>query len=86
MRLEIGRNEDRWEFRGGIGGLKSILVDEDISLRGLFDKMYAKLGLSRDTIDLVLSYSPPLNKKCSLLVLKGDEDVAALLASRSDCT
>ena len=39
--------EDYWEFRGGIGGLKSILVEEGISLRGLFDKIYAKLGLSR---------------------------------------
>ena len=78
--------EDLWEFRGGIGGLKSILVEEDISLRGLFDKIYDKLRLSRDTMDLVLSYSPPLNKKCSPLVLKDDEDVAALLASRSDST
>ena len=75
---------DRWEFRGDIGGLKSILVDEDISLTGLCDKIYAKLGLSRDTMDLLLSYMPPLNKKCSLLVLKDDEDVAALLASRSN--
>ena len=78
--------EDRWEFKGGVGGLKSILVEEDISLAGLFDKIYGKLGLSRDTMDLVLSYSPPLNKKCSPLVLKDDEDVAALLASRSDST
>ncbi|KAL5542415.1 hypothetical protein UlMin_010125 [Ulmus minor] len=37
-------------------------------------------------MDLVLSYSPPLNKKCSPLVLKDEEDVAALLASRSDST
>ena len=37
--------EDRWEFRGGIGGLKSILVKEDISRRGLIEKIYAKLGL-----------------------------------------
>ncbi|KAL5572822.1 hypothetical protein UlMin_022419 [Ulmus minor] len=37
-------------------------------------------------MDLVLSYTPPLNKKCSPLVLKDDEDVAALLASRSDST
>ena len=78
--------EDCWEFKGDIGGLKSILVEEDISLAGLFDKNYAKLGLSRDTMDLVLSYSPPLNKKCSPLILKDDEDVAALLASRSDST
>ena len=78
--------EDRWEFKGGVGGLKSILVEEDISLAGLFDKIYGKLGLSSDTMDLVLSYSPPLNKKCSPLVLKDDEDVAALLASRSDST
>ena len=78
--------EDRWEFRGGIGGLKSISVEEEISLRGLIDKIYAKLGLSKDTMDLVLSYTPPLNKKCSPLVLKDDEDVAALLASRSDST
>jgi len=35
-------------------------------------------------MDLLLSYSPPLNKKCNLLVLKDDEDVAALLASRTD--
>ena len=73
--------KDCWEFRGGIGGLKSILVEEEISLRGLIDKIYAKLGLSKDTMDLVLSYTPPLNKKCSLLVLKDHEDVAALLAS-----
>ncbi|KAL5542079.1 hypothetical protein UlMin_009789 [Ulmus minor] len=78
--------EDRWEFKGGVGGLKSILVEVDISLAGLFDKIYGKLGLSSDTMDLVLSYSPPLNKKCSPLVLKDDEDVAALLASRSDST
>ena len=78
--------EDRWEFKEGVGGLKSILVEEDISLAGLFDKIYGKLGLSSDMMDLVLSYSPPLNKKCSPLVLKDDEDVAALLASRSDST
>ena len=73
--------EDRWEFRGGIGGLKSILVEEDILLTSLFDKSYAKLGLSRVTMDLILSYSPPLNKKYSLLVLNDNEDVVALLAS-----
>ncbi|KAL5552409.1 hypothetical protein UlMin_002585 [Ulmus minor] len=37
-------------------------------------------------MDLVLSYTPSLNKKCSPLVLKDDEDVVALLASRSDST
>ena len=63
--------EDRWEFRGSIGGLKSILVEEEISLRGLIDKIYAKLGLSKDTMDLVLSYTTPLNKKCSPLCLEG---------------
>ena len=27
--------EERWEFRGGIGGLKSILVEEEISHLGV---------------------------------------------------
>ena len=66
---------------GDVGGLKSILVDEDISLTDLCDKIYAKLGLSRDTMKLFLSYMPPLNKKCRSLVLTNDEDVATLLVS-----
>ena len=37
-------------------------------------------------MDLLLSYSPPLNKKCIPLVLKDDKDVATLLTSRSDST
>ena len=76
--------EDRWEFRGDISGLKSILVEDDILLTGLCDKIYAKLGLSRDTMDLILSYLSLLNKKYSPLVLKEDEDVAVLLTSQSD--
>ena len=35
---------------------------------------------------LLLSYSPPLNKKCSPLVLKDDKEVVALLASWSNST
>lgn len=87
--FEVGKweeLEDRCDFREELDGVKSILVEEDISLTILCDKIYAKLGLSRDTMNLVLSYSPPLNKKCRPLVLKDDEDVAALLASRSDST
>ena len=35
-------------------------------------------------MDLLLSYLPPPNKKCSPLFLKDNKDVAALLASQSD--
>ena len=35
-------------------------------------------------MELFFSYMPPLNKNCKPLVLKDDEDVAALLASRSN--
>ena len=47
--------KDHWEFREDVGGLKSILVKEDISLTDLCDKIYIKLGLSRDTMELLLS-------------------------------
>ena len=47
--------EDRWEFRGDVGGLKSILVEKDLSLTDLRDKIHAKLGLRRDTMELFLS-------------------------------
>ena len=62
------------------------MVEEEISPRGLIEKIYTKLGLSKDKMDLVLSYTPPLNKKCRPIVLKEDEDVVALLASMFDCS
>ncbi|KAL5577335.1 hypothetical protein UlMin_019034 [Ulmus minor] len=57
-----------------------VLVEEDISLTNLHDKINAKLGLSRDTIKSFFSYMPPLNKNCRPLILKDDEDVVVLLA------
>ena len=48
--------EDRWVFRAIQGHIKVILVEEDISFVDFIDKIYAKLGVSKDTYEISLSY------------------------------
>ena len=49
---------------------KIILVEEDISFVGFVDKIYSKLGLSKDTLELSLSYLPQIIGKSSLIFHK----------------
>ena len=48
--------EDRWVFRVSESHSKVILVEEDISFVDFFDKMYAKLVVSRYMFKISLSY------------------------------
>ena len=50
--------EDRWVFKASDGRSKVILVEEDISFVDFVNKMYAKLGVSRDMFEISLSYMP----------------------------
>ena len=61
--FEVGKweeIEDCWVFNGIDRDSKIILVEEDISFVGFVDKIYSKLGLSRDTFELSLIDLPPL--------------------------
>ena len=51
---------------------------------GLFDKIYAKLGLLRDMFEISLSYLPQLNGKMRPFFIKIDDDVELLLDSQND--
>ena len=57
--------EDRWVFRESEGHSKVILVEENISFVDFIDKIYAKLGVSKNTYEISLSYMPQLNGKMS---------------------
>ena len=59
--FEVGKwveLEDCRVFRASEGRSKVILVEEDISFMDFVDKMYAKLGVSRDMFKISLSYMP----------------------------
>ena len=61
--------EDCWIFRASQGHSKVILVEEDISFVDFVDKIYAKIGVSKDMFRISLSYLPQLNGKMSPLFL-----------------
>ena len=42
---------------------------------GFFEKIYAKIGMSRDTFDMSLSYLPHLIGKSSPICIGMDKDV-----------
>ena len=63
-----------WVFNGKNGERNVILVEEDISFVGFLKKFFAKIGVSRDTFDVSLSYLPNLNGKTSPIFIRMDED------------
>ena len=76
--------EDHWIFRASQGHSKVILVEEDISLVDFIDKIYAKLGVSKDTYEISLSYMSQLNEKMSSFFITTYDDVELLLDSRNE--
>ena len=56
--FEVGQEEleNRCVFKGNSGERKIILVEEDISFVSFVEKFYAKIGASRDTFNVSLSY------------------------------
>ena len=76
--------EDRWVFRASQGHSKVILVEEDISFVDFVDKIYAKIGVSKDMFRISLSYLPKLNKKMSPFFITTNDNVKLLLDSRNE--
>ena len=76
--------EDRWVFKVSKGYNEVIVVEEDISFVDFVDKMYAKLGVSRDMFEISLSYMPQLNGKMNPFFITTDDDVELLLDSRNE--
>ncbi|KAL5580592.1 hypothetical protein UlMin_013034 [Ulmus minor] len=74
----------RWVFNGKDGESKIILVEEDISLVGFVDNIYSKIGASRDTFNVSLSYLPDLNGKTSPIFIRTDEDFEIYFQDRKD--
>ena len=60
------------------------MVEEDISFVDFVDKMYAKLGVSRDMFEISLSYIPQLNGKMSPFFITTDDDVELLFDSQNE--
>ena len=85
--FEIGQWEDmayHWVFNGKDGESKIILVEEDISFVGFVEKIHSKIGASRDTFDVSLSYLPDLNGKTSPIFIRMDEDFEIYFEDRKD--
>ena len=78
--------DDHLEFKGNDGASKTILVKEDISFMAFLDKIYAKLGLSRDMFELSLIFLPQMIQKSQPVFIKANDDVAMLLASWDEMT
>ena len=77
--------EDYWVFRVSQGHSKVILVKEDISFVDFVDKIYAKLGVSRDMLGISLSYLPQLNGKMSpFFFITANDNVEFLLDSQNE--
>ena len=60
------------------------MVEEDISFVGFVKKIYAKIGASRDTFDVSVSYLPHLIGKTSLIFIKTNEDVEIFFEERNE--
>ena len=67
--------EDHWVFNENNGESMIILVEEDISFVGFVEKSYAKIGVSKDTFDVSLSYLPHLIRKTSPIFIMTNEDI-----------
>ena len=74
----------RWVFNGKNDDSKIILVNEDISFVGFVEKIYSKIGASRDTFDVSLSYLPDLNGKTIPIFIRMDEDFEIYFQDRID--
>ena len=84
--FEVGKCvelKDHWVYRASDGRSKVVLVEEDISFVDFVDKMYAKLGVSRNMFEISLSYMPQLNGKMSPFLITTNDDVKLLLNSSS---
>ena len=85
--FEVGQWEEmayRWVFNGKDGESKIILVEEDISFVGFIEKIYAKIGVSRDTFDVLLSYLPYLIGKTSPTFIRMNEDIEIFFEERNE--
>ena len=60
------------------------MVEEDISFVGFVEKIYAKIGASRDTFDISLSYLLYLIEKTSPIFIRIDEDVEIFFEERNE--
>ena len=60
------------------------MVEEHILFVDFVDKIYAKLGVSKDMYEISLSYMPKLNGKMSPFFITTDDDVELLLDFRNE--
>ena len=85
--FNVGQWEEmvyRWVFNGKDSESKIILVEEDISFVGFVEKIYCKIGASRDTFDVSLSYLPNLNGKTISIFIRTNEDFEIYFEDRKD--
>ena len=59
------------------------MVEEDISFVGFVEKIYSKIGASRYTFDVSLSYLPHLIGKTSPIFIRTDEDIEIFFGERN---